>query len=94
MPPLLMTVLLAAAGLSLGFAVTCSVALTMQLAPQRAKGTTMSLRLAVNRAGQFAMPLVAALTTPWLGVGGVFLTCGLVIGLCAPFLPAALRDNR
>ncbi|MEO9778050.1 MAG: MFS transporter [Sedimentitalea sp.] len=90
----LMAVLLAFAGLSLGFAVTCSVSLTMQLAPVRAKGTTLSLRLAVNRTGQFAMPLVSALATPWFGVGGVFLTCGVVIGICAPFLPAGLRNRR
>lgn len=90
----LMSVLLAFAGLSLGFAVTCSVSLTMHLAPIRAKGTTLSLRLAVNRTCQFAMPLVSALVTPWLGVGGVFLTCGLVIGVCAPFLPAGIRNER
>lgn len=94
MPAMIMALFLAAAGLSLGFAVTCSVSLTMQLAPARAKGTALSLRLAVNRTGQFAMPLVSAVATPWLGTGGVFLTCGLVIGLCLPFLPTALRTGR
>ncbi len=93
-PSGLLGVLLAAAGFSLGFAVTSSVSLTMQLAPARAKGTALSLRLAVNRTGQFAMPLVSALTTPWLGPAGVFLTCALVIGLCLPFRPVALRPSR
>jgi len=93
-PAFVMALLLATAGLSLGFAVTCSVSLTMHLAPVQAKGTALSLRLAVNRTGQFAMPLVAALTTPWLGAGGVFLTCGVVIGLCLPFLPDSIKSCR
>ncbi|MFV0493423.1 MAG: MFS transporter [Pseudorhodobacter sp.] len=93
LPPLAMTGLLAIAGLSLGFAVTCSVSLTMQLAPARARATTLSLRLAVNRIGQFALPLVSGSTTALLGVGGVFLTSGLVIAFCLPLLPATLRHK-
>jgi MFS family permease len=69
---------LSVSGFCLGFAITASVALTMRLAPPGARSTSLGLRLAMNRAGQFSIPLVAgAIATAQ--AGAVFLLLGLAV---------------
>ncbi|MCT7667774.1 MFS transporter [Shinella kummerowiae] len=75
---LLLAVALATSGFCLGFAITASVALTMRLAPPGARSTSLGLRLAINRAGQFAIPLVAGLIAA-AQAGAVFLLLGLAV---------------
>ena len=67
-------------GVTMGFAITSSVALTMTLAPPGARVTSLGLRLAMNRAGQFVIPLAAGGAAAILGAGAVFFVLGLVLG--------------
>lgn len=64
------------AGLSLGFAITSSVNLTMSLAPPQARAASLGLRLALNRAGQFLIPVAAGGAAASLGAGAVFVVLG------------------
>lgn len=67
-------------GVTMGFAITSSVALTMTLSPPGARATSLGLRLAMNRAGQFVIPLAAGGAAAILGAGAVFFVLGLVLG--------------
>ena len=69
---------LSLSGFCLGFAITASVALTMRLAPPGARSTSLGLRLATNRAGQFSIPLIAGLIAS-AQAGAVFLVLGLAV---------------
>jgi MFS family permease len=66
-------------GPALGLSLTSSIALTLRLAPVAARGTTMSIRLAVNRLSQFTVPLLAGLAAAPFGAGSVFLFLSLAI---------------
>lgn len=76
----LSAVVLMLTGLAMGFAVTSSVSLTMDLAPPGARATSLGLRLAMNRAGQFLIPLVSGGAAAALGPGAVFFVLGAVLG--------------
>lgn len=89
-----LTLCLGATGLALGLGVTSAVSLTMQNAPVSAKATTLSLRLAVNRAAQFAVPLMGGAVAPWLGTGAVFLALGAMIGGSLLAVPRSLQGQR
>lgn len=78
--PVAMAAVLALAGLSMGFAITASVSLTMAMAPPQARTTSLALRLAMNRTGQFLIPLAAGGAAASLGPGAVFLVLGSVLG--------------
>lgn len=69
---------LSVSGFCLGFAITASVALTMRLAPPGARSTSLGLRLAMNRAGQFSIPLIAGLIAT-AQAGAVFMLLGLAV---------------
>jgi MFS family permease len=73
-----LAVALAVSGFCLGFAITASVALTMRLAPPGARSTSLGRRLAMNRAGQFAISLFAGLIAT-AQAGAVFLLLGLAV---------------
>lgn len=75
-----MAAVLALAGLSMGFAITSSVSLTMSMAPPQARTTSLALRLAMNRTGQFLIPLAAGGAAASLGPGAVFLVLGSLLG--------------
>ncbi|WP_170297787.1 MFS transporter [Paracoccus litorisediminis] len=66
-------------GLSMGFAITSSVSLTMDLAPRGARATSLGLRLALNRAGQFLIPLASGGAAAALGPGAVFALLGAIL---------------
>lgn len=89
-----LTLLLAGTGLALGLGVTSAVSMTMQHAPASAKATTLSMRLAVNRAAQFAVPLLGSAVAPWLGTGAVFFALGGLIGACLTTIPPALSGSK
>lgn len=89
-----LTLLLAGTGLALGLGVTSAVSMTMQHAPASAKATTLSMRLAVNRAAQFAVPLLGGAIAPWLGTGAVFFALGGMIGACLPTIPVSLTGSK
>lgn len=78
--PVAMAAVLALAGLSMGFAITASVSLTMSMAPPQARTTSLALRLAMNRTGQFLIPLAAGGAAASLGPGAVFLVLGSLLG--------------
>lgn len=65
-------------GFCLGFAVTSSVSLTMRMAPCGARATSLGFRLAMNRVGQFSIPLVAGAIAA-AQAGAVFALLGLAL---------------
>ena len=69
---------LSVSGFCLGFAITASVALTMRLAPPGSRSTSLGLRLAMNRTGQFSIPLLAGMIAN-AQAGAVFLLLGLAV---------------
>lgn len=72
-------VAMAATGFGLGVALTCSVALTMEIAPRRARGTALSIRMTAIRLAQFLLPLGAGLVVAPLGAAGTFALSGVAI---------------
>ena len=72
-----MTVVIAAAGFSLGVSITVTIASLLALASAQAVGTANSLRIMGNRIGQFVIPFLAGLIAAAAGVGGIFLIIGL-----------------
>lgn len=73
---------MAATGFGLGISLTSSVGLIMSVAPPRARGTALSMRMTMVRIAQFAIPLTAGLVVTPLGAGGTFALSGTAI-LCA-----------
>lgn len=63
-------------GMGVGFSTGSSISLTMQLAPRGATSTSLSIRLAMNRTGQFAVLLLAGFAAAAMGTGGVLLLIG------------------
>lgn len=84
---------LSLSGIALGFAITSSVSLTMQLAPATARATSLGLRLAINRAGQFAMPLAAGMAASLMGAGAVFLVTGALVTASGLLRPKKLKTS-
>jgi MFS family permease len=82
LPELALGAVMVTTGLGLGIALTCSVSLTMEIAPPRARGTALSIRMTAIRLAQFALPLGAGLVVAPLGAGGTFALSGVAI-LCA-----------
>lgn len=70
---------MAATGFGLGITLTSSVALTKSIAPPRARGTALSMRMTAIRLAQFAIALAAGLAVTPLGAGGTFALSGKVI---------------
>ena len=82
-----------ATGLGLGIALTCSVSLTMEIAPPRARGTALSIRMTAIRMAQFVLPLAAGLVVAPLGAAGTFACSGIAILCAAGLRPRYLSLN-
>jgi MFS family permease len=82
-----MYVAVSAVGLGLGVASTTTLSGIVDLAPEEARGTALSLRLTGNRVGQVLVPFVAGLIAAATGAGGIL----LIIGLSLAASGAAIR---
>ena len=82
-----------ATGLGLGIALTCSVALTMEIAPPRARGTALSIRMTAIRLAQFVLPLGAGLVVAPMGAGGIFALSGIAILGAAGLRPGGIAGK-
>jgi MFS family permease len=75
-PPLplwAMHVAIAVMGFSFGLATTLSITIVVDMTTVGARGTTNSLRIMSNRAGQFVLPFGAGLVAAVAGLPGLFL---------------------
>lgn len=68
-----------ATGFGLGIALTCSISLTMEIAPPGARGTALSIRMTAIRLAQFMLPLGAGLVVAPLGAAGILALSGVAI---------------
>jgi MFS family permease len=64
---------IAVMGFSFGLATTLSITIVVDMTSVSARGTTNSLRIMSNRAGQFALPFGAGLIAAAAGLSGLFL---------------------
>jgi MFS family permease len=64
---------IAVMGFSFGLATTLSITIVVDMTSVSARGTTNSLRIMSNRAGQFVLPFSAGLVAAAAGLPGLFL---------------------
>ncbi len=64
---------IAVMGFSFGLATTLSITIVVDMTSISARGTTNSLRIMSNRAGQFVLPFGAGLVAAVAGLPGLFL---------------------
>ena len=64
---------IAVMGFSFGLATTLSITIVVDMTSVGARGTTNSLRIMSNRAGQFVLPFGAGLVAAAAGLAGLFL---------------------
>jgi MFS family permease len=76
-----------AVGLGLGIASTTTLSSIVDLAPEEARGTALSLRITGNRVGQVLVPFLSGLVAAVTGTGGIL----VVIGLSLAASGAAIR---
>ncbi len=69
----LMYVAIVVIGFGLGIAATLGFSEVVALAPQRARGTALTLRLTGNRIGQLLVPAAASVLAEVTGIGGVLI---------------------
>lgn len=81
---------LAVTGFGVGMALISTVALTLVIAPPRARGTALSLRLTANRIAQFTIPLVTGLVIAPLGAAGVLAAAGAALTCAAVSAPRGI----
>jgi MFS family permease len=74
---------IAVMGLSFGLATTLSITIVVDMTTVSARGTTNSLRIMSNRAGQFVMPFGAGLVAAATGLAGLFLILAAAISTAA-----------
>ena len=74
-----MHVAIAMMGFSFGLATTLSITIVVDMTTVGARGTTNSLRIMSNRAGQFVMPFGAGLIAAAVSVGGLFVALAAAI---------------
>lgn len=72
-----------AAGVGFGLALPAGLSLILNIAPQEARSTALSLRLTAARFGQFAIPLAASGLALISGVGPIFALIGLSLAASA-----------
>jgi MFS family permease len=70
---------IAVMGFSFGLASTLSITIIVDMTTVGARGTTNSLRIMSNRAGQFVMPFGAGLVAAVAGLAGLFLVLAAAI---------------
>ena len=78
-----MHVAIAVMGFSFGLATTLSITIVVDMTTVSARGTTNSLRIMSNRAGQFVMPFGAGLVAAATGLAGLFLILAGAISVAA-----------
>jgi MFS family permease len=74
---------IAVMGFSFGLATTLSITIVVDMTSVSARGTTNSLRIMSNRAGQFVLPFSAGLVAAVAGLPGLFLILAAAIGAAA-----------
>ncbi len=79
MPLWAMHMAIAVMGFSFGLATTLSITIVVDMTTVSARGTTNSLRIMSNRAGQFVMPFGAGLVAAATGLAGLFLILAAAI---------------
>ena len=72
-----------AIGVGLGVASTLTLTAIVDIAPAKARGTAMSLRITGNRIGLVLMPFVAGIVAAGAGVLGIFMLNALTLAICA-----------
>jgi MFS family permease len=77
-------------GFAMGIASTLTISGVVHLAPAKATGTALTLRMTGNRVGQIAFPALAGLVAAATGVGGILLALG--VGLAASGIAVAMRQ--
>jgi len=83
MPLWAMHLTIAAMGFSFGLATTLSITIVVDMTTAGARGTTNSLRIMSNRAGQFILPFGAGLVAAVAGLAGLFLMLAAAISAAA-----------
>jgi len=78
-----MHVAIAVMGFSFGLATTLSITIVVDMTSAGARGTTNSLRIMSNRAGQFVLPFGAGLVAAAAGLSGLFLVLAAAISASA-----------
>ena len=78
-----MHVAVAVMGFSFGLATTLSITIVVDMTSVSARGTTNSLRIMSNRAGQFVLPFGAGLVAAAAGLPGLFLILAAAISASA-----------
>ena len=78
-----MHVTIAVMGFTFGVATTLSITIIVDMTTVGARGTSNSLRIMSNRAGQFVMPFGAGLVAVVAGISGLFLVLAAAIGIAA-----------
>ena len=74
---------IAVMGFSFGLATTLSITIVVDMTSVSARGTTNSLRIMSNRAGQFVLPFGAGLVAAVAGLAGLFLILAAAISASA-----------
>jgi predicted MFS family arabinose efflux permease len=74
---------IAVMGFSFGLATTLSITIVVDMTSAGARGTTNSLRIMSNRAGQFVLPFSAGLVAAAAGLSGLFLLLAAAISVSA-----------
>ena len=74
---------IAVMGFSFGLATTLSITIVVDMTSAGARGTTNSLRIMSNRAGQFVLPFSAGLVAAAAGLPGLFMILAAAISAAA-----------
>jgi MFS family permease len=74
---------IAVMGFSFGLATTLSITIVVDMTSAGARGTTNSLRIMSNRAGQFVLPFGAGLVAAAAGLSGLFGLLAVAIAAAA-----------
>ena len=74
---------IAVMGFSFGLATTLGITIVVDMTSVSARGTTNSLRIMSNRAGQFVLPFGAGLIAAVTGLAGLFLVLAAAISVSA-----------
>jgi MFS family permease len=94
--PVVLALLMAAAGYGLGFSQPLTMTMVVQRVPRQWAGTALAVRLTGNRLGQVAAPALAGVIAGGAGVGSVFWLMGgtLFASVVAVQRPALIRDEE
>ncbi|WP_161793367.1 MFS transporter [Cohnella kolymensis] len=77
----ILLILVGLLGAGLGLGLPLSLSYSLQASPVERQGEVLGLRLTVNRASQFALPLVLGAFSGLLGISIIFWSCGTMLAL-------------